>query len=85
MKKNDEGYPLFKVGRLGFLQVNTMHYIPHHFLDKRVWLEKLFFIELLWFVRITWVHVVPHLGKEATQTSSSLTSKGMNTLTYNAQ
>ena len=45
--------------------------------------SKLLYIEISWFVRITWVHVVPHLGKEATQTSSSLTSKGMNTFTYN--
>ena len=81
--QNEVCYPLFKVGCLGCLQVNTMHYIPHHFLDKREWLKKLLYIEFSWFARITWVHVVPHLGKEATQTSSSLTSKGMNTFTYN--
>ena len=42
--QNEDGYPLFKVGRLGFLQVNTMHYIPHHFLDKRVRLENCFIL-----------------------------------------
>ena len=43
--QNEVCYPLFKVGRLGCLQVNTMHYIPHHFLDKREWLKTLFYIE----------------------------------------
>ena len=65
-------HPLLKGCCFGSLEVNIVHYIPDHFLNK--WHHRLYRSRSSWLsFELTWVQVVPHLGKEAIQTSSSLT------------
>ena len=77
-------HPLLKAGCFGSLQVNVVHYVPDHFLSiDHIYVQILLchdhhlhcHVHKSPDSKITCVHVVPHLGKEAIQTSSSLTLK----------